>query len=85
MHYQLKLKLNLTSAAFRLVRNRMHMRFRKKMICSHELPSCVAIYCVGMGRQSHHVSLTKVQRVLKKEKTISLNDAQKGYLKTWDQ
>ena len=68
MHYQLKLKLNLTSAAFRLVRNRMHMRFRKKMICSHELPSCVAIYCVGMGKQSHHVSLTKVQRVLKKEK-----------------
>ena len=55
------------------------------MICSHELPFCVAIYCVGVGRRSHHASLTKVERVLKKEKIMSPSDAWKGYLKTWDQ
>ena len=37
-----------------------------------------------VGRQSHHVSLTKAKRVLKKENIRSPNDASKGYLKTWD-
>ena len=36
-------------------------------------------------RRSHHASLTKAKRVLKKEKIRSPNDAWKGYLKTWDQ
>ena len=38
-----------------------------------------------VGRRSHHASLTKAKRVLKKENIRSPNDAWKGYLKTWDQ
>ena len=53
---------------FGLARNRMSMRFRKNIeVCSHDLPFCVAIYCVVVGRRSHNESLMKAKRVLKKE------------------
>ena len=33
--------------------------FRKTfVICSHDLPFCVAILCVVVGTQSHHATLT---------------------------
>ena len=37
-----------------------------------------------MGRHGHHESLPHEKRDLEKEKIRSLNDAWKGYLKTWD-
>ena len=64
---------------------RTRMKFRKKIVmCSHDLPFCITIKCVMVGRRSHHASLTQAKRDLKKEKIWSLNDAWKGYLKTWD-
>ena len=57
----------------------------KKSWCSHDLPFCVAIWCVVVDRWSHHTSLTKAKSVLKKAKIGSSNDAWKGYLKTWNQ
>ena len=60
----------------------MCMRFTKKIvICSNDLPFCVAIQCVVVGTQSHHANLTQAKRDLKMEKIRSLNDAWKGYLK----
>ena len=48
-HIDLKLKLNLTSAAFGSAKNHMCMRFRKTfVICLHNLRFCVAILC-GCG------------------------------------
>ena len=39
----LRVRINFTSAAFGSTRKHMCMRFRKKIVCSHELPFCVAI------------------------------------------
>ena len=70
----------MTPAASGSVRKRM--RFRKNfVICSHDLPFCVTIQCVVMGRQSDHATLTQTKRDLKKEKLSSMNDAWKGCLK----
>ena len=47
----------------------MSIRFRKNIeVCSHDLPFCVAIYCVVVGR-SRNAGLMKAKRVLKKEKS----------------
>ena len=76
----------MTSAAFGSARKHMRIRFRKKLlICSHELPFCVASKCVVVRRRSNHASLTQPKRDLKKEKIRSPSDAWKGYLKTWNQ
>ena len=48
----------------------MHTRFRKKLvICSHDLPFYVAIQFVVVERRSHHASLTKAERFLKKKRS----------------
>ena len=39
----------------------------------------VILWCGSVGRQSHHATLTKAKRVLKKKKTRPLNDAWKSF------
>ena len=57
----------------------MHTRFKKKLVIrSHDFPFYVAIQCVVVERRSHHASLTKAERVLKKKKIRSPNDAWKS-------
>ena len=66
------------------ISRRMTIRSRKKFVAgSHDLQFRAAIYCVVVGRQSHHASLMRATIGLKKEKIKSPNDALKGYLKTW--
>ena len=63
----------------------MRMRFSKKIvICSHDLPFCVAIKCGGQKTKSPRKYYAE-KRDLKQEKIRSLNDAWKDDLKTWDQ
>ena len=62
----------------------VHKVQKKIVICSHDLPFCVAIKCLVVGRQSHNASLAQAKRDLKKDKIRSLNNAWKRHLKTWD-
>ena len=80
----LRVGINLTSVVFGSASKRMHLRFRTEFVCSHELPYLCRHLVCGGGRWSHCANLMQPKRDLKREKIRSLNDAWKGYLKTWD-